>query len=155
MPFKDDFWTLNGTRVFGSLPGKLLNRDNPVPIFLQHGDMKWGAVHIAKRHGSFVIRNSVGAPRGHAVPWVVWRKLQQPGSIWTAEEAGKLKVSLPLDPSTLLVLQLNEDAEPFFGVTTLYSHGGRIDGSSVGRYVGRKWPTGMQPPTFELVYHLI
>lgn len=151
MPFRDDFWTLNGGRVFGTLPGKLLNSDSPIPICLQHGTHKWGAMHIGHKHAPFVTRNSVGAPPAHNVPWVIWKKLQQSGSIWTCEEARKLKVSLPLGPSSLLVLKLNDDAAPFFGITTLYTHNRGVDGTNVGRYVGQRWPADSLPPVFELL----
>jgi len=149
MPLTEDFWTLDGQKSFGHLPGLVLDRTDPVPICLQWGTKQWGARHIGHKHVPFITQNSVGAPARHEVPWVIWKKLQQSGSIWTAEQAGKLKVSLPLSPSSLLILQLNEDDEPFFSVTTLYTHSRGLDGQNIGRYVGRKWLPKVIP-----VFHL-
>lgn len=150
MADKDDFWTLNGQTTFGTMPGIVVGSEAPIPICLQRGiDTKWGADHIWKRHGHFAQRHAVGAPLGHEVPWLVWKKLQQSGAIYTAEEAGKLKVSLPIHPNALLVMRLNYAPQMYFSITTLYTREGGLDGTKVGRYAGVKW-LSRTPPTFDL-----
>lgn len=132
------------------MPGFVLNQEAPVPICLQRGDTKWGSDHIWKRHGTFTVKHSVGAAFGHEVPWLVWRKLQQSGSIYTAEVEGKLKISLPLSPNALLIMLLKDAPFQYFSITTIYTKEGGLDGTKLGRYVGIKWPAATPPPTFWL-----
>lgn len=151
MANQHDFWKLNGSPVFGQIPGKVANSITPIPICLQRGTQTWGAEHIAHKHAPFIRQNSVGAALGDEVPWVIWRKLQSSGTIWSVEDPSGMKLTLPLAPSTLVVLRLNSFGHiPFFGITTLYAHNRGVDGLNLGRYVGTKSPPGAPAPTFNL-----
>jgi hypothetical protein len=67
----------------------------------------------------------------------VYLKLSQPGSVYAAEEASKLKVNLRLSPTALLILRYFERPLPFLTVVTAYSKGsGKLDGNYLGVYPG-------------------
>ncbi|CAN5443749.1 hypothetical protein BH09PSE6_BH09PSE6_07280 [soil metagenome] len=63
-------------------------------------------------------------------------KLAQRGDIYCTETDNKLKLSLKVAPSALVVLQLEERSTPYFSVTTTYFRTGPMDGKLMGRYGG-------------------
>lgn len=132
------FWTVDQSRQFGLFPGSLLGLAAELPICLQRGvEAAWGETHIWKRHGSWVARHTVKVNDPYEkVAWLVWQKLQQSGSIWTADGNHKRKFLLPLSPAALMVLQYNPGTDAFMGVTSLVPNDGNVDGTNLGRYQG-------------------
>jgi hypothetical protein len=128
------FWTANGSPDFAWMPPGLVpvaRRGHPVPIRLQVGTKEWGAHHITLRHGSWLAQHGVSAAE------MVYLKLSQPGGVYAAEEASKLKVNLRLSPTALLILRYFERPLPFLTVVTAYSKGsGKLDGNYLGVYPG-------------------
>lgn len=129
-----DCWLADGDRAFGYLPGGLLPGVNQAcPIWLKVGTEAYGERHITKRHGHWVERQGMG------VPELVFAKLGQSGVIYTTEREGKLKINLRLAPASLMVLDwMGQHAHPHYSVTTLFAHPRNLDGSIIGRYLGRK-----------------
>jgi len=124
------FWTVNGSTTFGVMPGGLLpGIDDPLPIKLQQGDGRWGAIHIQKRHSNWLLLNK------HSAASMVHMKLQQHGTVYSAEEEDKSKILLTLTPSALLILK-HIPAENFLGVTSVYFKDSEVDGLRLGRYKG-------------------
>lgn len=126
-------WLADGSPNFSHFPGGVLaGLDNPTPIWLRVGTAAYGEVHIHRRHGHWVKRFN------KTVPELVYEKLGHSGQIYNTESGSKLKVSLRLSPSALLVLELIERGTLHFSVTSLYAHPAHLDGQIIGRYPGRK-----------------
>lgn len=126
-----DFYEFGGCDEFAIFPGGLIEGfDDPTPIKLQRGDMSWGARHIATKHSAWLTKNKL------EVHELVWRKLREPGNIYSTEDASKLKLSLRISPTSLLVLRYFE-AKRFFTVVSAYVHPSQLDGLHLGRWPGR------------------
>lgn len=134
----DDFWTVNGSRTFGIMPGRLIESKTDLPICLQRGTPIWGSVHIERKHRVWLRMHRKG---DDAVPWLIWQKCQQSGTVWTTESSSKYKVMMQLRPSALLVfgVETPSTGTDYLKVITLYPRDGSLDGTIVGRYVGQKW----------------
>ena len=128
-----DLWLVDGSPTFGTFPeGILPLYGQALPIWLKVGTSAYGERHIKQRHSHWV-RKHAGS-----VPELVYLKLGHAGQVYCTEEQGKIKVSMRLNPSALLVLNLcTEASEPHLSVTTLYFHQGKLDGDILGRYPGR------------------
>lgn len=112
--------------------GSALGFDASLPIWLKVGDPAFGEKHISIRHGHWVKRTNM------SVPELIYFKLGHTGNVYCTERNSKIKISLIVAPSALLVLDLMTRTEqPHFSVTTLYHHQGPIDGEVIGRYTGR------------------
>ena len=112
------------------MPGGLLpGIEDPLPIVLQQGDGRWGAIHIQQRHGRWLVLNK------HSAASMVYLKLQQSGTVYSAEQDNKSKILLTLSPSALLILK-HIPAENFLGVTSVYFKDSESDGLRLGRYKG-------------------
>lgn len=129
-----DLWLVDGKKEFGFIPGGIVSGVAArLPIWLTVGTMAYGELHIRKRHGHWVSKQK------KAVPELVYEKLGQPGLIYCTEESDKFKISLRLNPSSLLILNLIQRAEEaHFSVTSLYMHPTQLDGDRLGRYPGRR-----------------
>lgn len=146
MTLKYQFWTVNGSTAFGVMPGGEIGSATDLEIRLQRGTPTWGWRHIDQKRRKWALEKSNRHP--FPVPWVVWKKCQQPGAIWTTEEAGKIKLAMQLAPNALMVLRLHDDDIPFLTVVSIYTHDGSLDGERIGRYPGTRWAGGN--PTFYL-----
>ena len=140
---KHDFYAApNGSFDLATMPGGVVDfSPNHTPIRLQRGDGGFGAHHIAAKHGVWLDRHK------KTVTEMVWEKLQQPGLIYTTEDASKLKVTMRFPPPALLLLRHISSAQPFFTVVSLYLLEGAVDGEPLGQY-----PTSgqTQMPAFSL-----
>ncbi|NDI85124.1 hypothetical protein [Undibacterium crateris] len=124
------FWTVNGSTTFGVMPGNIIpGVVAPLPIKLQQGNAYWGAEHIQKRHGQWLINNN------HTVASMVYFKLSQSGTVYSAEEHDKSKIRLNLNPAALLVLKYISNGQ-FLSITSLYLKNSVPDGTQLGRYIG-------------------
>lgn len=132
---KDDLWHADGSPNFSVMPANIsraIGSDTSIPIWLKVGTPAFGEKHILNRHGHWVNRHNM------TVPELVYFKLCQPGNVYCTEKNSKIKVSLTITPSALLVLDLiTHTDQPHFSVTTLYHHQGSLDGDRIGRYKGR------------------
>ncbi len=128
-----DLWLVDGSPDFAHFPGGLADHiPEPLPIWLRVGTSAYGEVHIRGGHGHWVRRFN------KTVPELLYEKLGQPGVIYTAEETAKFKISLRLNPTSLLILHLiTHQQQPHFSVTSFYTHPARLDGERLGRYPGR------------------
>lgn len=129
-----DLWLADGSPDFAYFPGGVLaGAPEPLPIRLKVGNAAYGEVHILKRHGHWVSKQNM------SVPELVYAKLGQAGVIYCTERDDKVKVSLRLNPTSLLILDLiSGGGVGHFSVTSLYMHPSRLDGWNLGRYPGRK-----------------
>lgn len=126
-------WLADESPDFSIFPGGFIaDLDDPVPIRLKVGNIAYGETHIGARHGHWVKRT------GLTVPELVYEKLGHSGPVYNTESGSKLKISLRLSPSALLVLELIERGTMHFSVTSLYAHPAQLDGVVIGRYPGRK-----------------
>jgi hypothetical protein len=126
-------WLVDDSPDFAFFPGGIVaGLDEPTPIRLKVGNAAYGEIHIWKRHGHWVKRT------GMDVPALVHEKLGHSGPVYNTESGSKLKVSLRLSPSALLVLELIERGTMHFSVTSLYAHPAHLDGQIIGRYSGRR-----------------
>lgn len=124
------FWTVDGSTNFGTMPGGVFEGINePLPIKLQVGNASWGAIHIDKKHGHWLVKNKQTAAG------MLYRKLSDGGSVYSTEEADKSKVNLALMPSALLILRYIPK-QKFLTVVSIYEKRGGLDGGFLGRYVG-------------------
>lgn len=123
----------------GVLPGIA----DPLPIKLQQGDSRWGAIHIQQRHGRWLVQNK------HNAASMVHLKLQQSGTVFPTEETDKSKIVLALHPSALLILTYIPN-EHFLSVTSVYFKNNSSDGDPLGRYKGNARPrtAGIVQPIF-------
>jgi hypothetical protein len=133
---KDDLWHVDGTPHFSVMPANIsraIGSDTSIPIWLKVGTPAFGEKHILGRHGHWVERHNM------TVPELVHFKLGHSGNVYCTEKNSKIKVTLPITPSALLVLDLitHTNQPPHFSVTTLYHHQGPLDGKIIGRYKGR------------------
>lgn len=140
------FWTVNGSEIFGVMPSGIIPSVlEPLPIKLQHGNAYWGAAHIEKRHGRWLMENK------HSAASMVHFKLSQSGTVFTAEEDDKSKIRLALNPAALLVLK-HIPSQKFLSVTSLYFKNSIPDGTQLGRYIGSRSPNNYQnEPEYSLV----
>lgn len=121
------FWQAHGQPDFGYLDAVPGISTASAPIRLQRGNTHFGAVHIQRRHGSWVLQ------QGSSIPELVWIKCRQPGSIHCTETStDKAKIWLPMPPASLMVLRFV--AGTFWTVVTLYPLRGRLDGRRIDRY---------------------
>jgi hypothetical protein len=127
---EDDFWLVDGSDVFAIMPA---TADFPeLPIKLHIGTPDYGSVHMAK----------------HRIKWprhiqrmsdleILYNKLAGAGKIWCSEKNSKVKITLSLSPSALLILELRyNEVGKYWSVTTLYPYNKQPDGSIIGRYPG-------------------
>jgi hypothetical protein len=128
--------TIGANSVFRSTAPQM--PDTSIPIWLRVGSSPaFGEKHIQDRHGHWVKRHNM------TVPELVYFKLGQHGNVYCTEKNSKIKVTLTITPSALLVLDLiTHIGQPHFSVTTLYHHQGPLDGRIIGRYKGRPKVTG-------------
>lgn len=129
-----DLWKVDGSPDFAYFPGGVLARvPEPLPIRLKVGTVAYGETHILKRHGHWVAKQRM------SVPELVYMKLGNSGVIYCTEHDDKFKISLKLNPTSLLILNLisGHDVD-HFSVTSLYMHPSRLDGENLGRYPGRR-----------------
>lgn len=128
-----DLWHVDGTPDFGVFPGGIIpDVAGSVPIWLKVGTSAYGEKHIRMRHGHWVRKHA------NCVAELVYLKLGHSGQVYCTEDAGKIKISMRLNPSALLVLDLvTKVDQPHMSVTTLYFHQGPLDGDLIGRYPGR------------------
>jgi hypothetical protein len=138
---KYDFCSANGNHDLSIIPaGTLAVAATDAPVRLQRGDVTFGAIHVASRHGIWLDTYK------KCVEEMIWLKLQQSGTIYCTEDEDKFKVSIVLHPTALLVLRyIPRLRDPFFAVTTLYPVNTRLDGSVVGKYFG---PGNVNMPIF-------
>jgi hypothetical protein len=140
----DFYVSPHGTDI-GVFPGGLIEWiTTDTPIRLQRGDSKWGARHIAIKHGHWLKKEKL------EVSEMVWRKLSQPGSVYVSEDDGKLKISLRIHPSALMILRyIKTPTDRFFTVVSVYAHPNALDGTHVGVY---RPPSNVSqiPPVFTL-----
>ena len=129
-----DLWLFDNSPDFGILPANTIQGiDFDRPIWLKIRNASYGETHISTRHGHWVKTLSKD------IPELVYLKLGQPGMMHCTEKGSKIKVNLSVHPSALIVLDYIEHAEtPHFSVTTMYQHGGVLDGDRIGRYKGRR-----------------
>jgi len=129
---KLDFYSRNGVTDLAIIPGGT-HPDQPAdaPVRLQRGDFGWGAIHIATKHGHWLDKNNL------QVHEMVWFKLQQAGGIYNTEEEDKLKISLRISPSALLILRFIP-RHGFFTVVSLFLHPNGLDGEHIGHYPGNR-----------------
>jgi hypothetical protein len=130
-----DRWLIDDKPEFAVFPGGVIAEVGyDLPIFLYVGTPAYGETHIRVRHAVWV------KDQGLSVPELVHTKLCQPGLIYCTEENHKLKISLRLAPSSLMVLTLKQsrDYGEHLSVTTLYAHPQRLDGLQIGRYPGKR-----------------
>lgn len=127
---KYDYYTHNGLIDLAIIPGGT-HPDQPddAPVRLQRGDFGWGAIHIAKDHGHWLDKNKM------QVHEMVWTKLQHAGGIYNTEDDNKLKISLRISPSALLILRFIP-RYCFYTVVSLYLHPNGLDGEHIGHYPG-------------------
>ncbi len=91
-----DLWLVDGSTAFGFIPAKIVSGvEAQLPILLHVGNVAYGEVHIAKRHGHWVARQK------KTVPELVYEKLGQQGRIYCTEVQNKFKISLRLAPESL------------------------------------------------------
>ncbi len=135
---KYDLWIIDhGSHEchdFGILPANTIKQlESDVPIRLNVGNKYFGQVHIERKHGHWVKKHNL------TVPELVYYKLGQPGKIFCTEKDSKIKLSLSIQPSALLVLELIElnSNDPHLSITTLYELNSYLDGRPIGRYKGR------------------
>lgn len=141
---KFDFYTFIGESNLATIPaGTHPMQPSDAPVRLQRGDFGWGAIHIARDHGHWLDRNKM------QVHEMVWAKLQHPGGIYNTEEVDKLKISLRISPSALLILRFIPRYQ-FFTVVSLYLHPDELDGEHIGQYPGN----GLQGPAPNLTLPL-
>lgn len=135
---KYDFFACDGNDEFGVFPAGLVEGfDDPTPIKLQRGDRSWGARHIAIKHGVWLDKSKL------EVHEMVWRKLREGGAIYSAESDDKLKLSLRISPTALLILRYIS-AQQFFTVVSVYAHPYELDGTKLNRWPGQAF-TGAMP----------
>jgi len=129
-----DLWSVDGSPQFATFPGGILTKvPIAIPIWLRVGTIAFGEIHIRTRHGHWVSKT------GKSVPEFVYEKLGQSGSVYSTEMVDKVKVSLRLNPASLLIMNLiSHGHQDHFSVTSLYIHPARLDGNVVGRYPGRR-----------------
>ena len=132
----NDLWLADGSPDFAVFPGGLIDQvPQDVPIWLKVGTPAYGVAHIAQRHAAWIRK------QGKPVYELVWDKLGQPGKVLTTEAARKVKINLHLNPSALLILQLEDRSKTVhFSVTSLYLKQGKLDGDELGKYPGRPKP---------------
>jgi len=133
-PSRDRFWLIDGNPNLATIPGGLLTQyqERPVPIRLPHGDSKYGAAHILRKHGHWVKKHQPDS----CVATLVHRKLSQPGRLFTAEAVNKLTLSMRMSPDAFMVLRMMED---FLSITTLYLRQRPLEGEEIARYLGHLW----------------
>lgn len=135
---EDALWLVNNQPNFGNIPkGIIPGLDGDIPIRLHYGVRTytgWGSAHIDLKHWQWLKRHQVVAHQ------MVWHKLGSTGFIYTAEEGNKKKISLRVEPASLMILKLRyTNFGPYFSVTTVYQHPSSMpDGESLGRYLGRR-----------------
>lgn len=114
----------------GFFPGGIISSiPEEIPIRLQRGDNSWGGIHIATKHGHWLDKQKLD------VHEMVWLKLRQPGAIYTTESDGKIKISLRIHPSALLILRLiRGDTDIFMTVVSVYFHSSAPDGTQLALY---------------------
>jgi hypothetical protein len=143
-----DFYTSAGERDIGIFPGQLIPEvPDSIPVCLQRGDRSWGGIHIATKHGHWLDGQKLD------VHEMVWLKLRQPGSIYSTESDGKLKISLRIHPSALLILRLIRGASgksalgDFMTVVSVYFHPKSLDGKRIAAYqpIAPPQPFGKMP----------
>lgn len=129
-----DLWLVDGLPDFAMFPGGVLAEvPTSVPIRLHVGTAAYGELHIQKRHGHWVSKLC------KSVPEFVHQKLGQPGNIYCTEVENKVKISLRLNPASLLIMNLIANGtQDYFSVTSLYMHPAKLDGMVIGRYQGRR-----------------
>lgn len=128
-----DFWLIDGSSDFAVIPANIIPEiTESTPIRLQNGHAGFGALHIKKRHGHWVLKNE---PSG-CVATITHRKLSQVGTLYSTEEKGKLSIAMRMAPQAFMVLR---HEKTFFTVVTLYFKQSAIDGSKIGRYLGGEW----------------
>ena len=126
-----DFYSCNGNDEFAIFPSGLVSGfDTPTPIKLQRGDASWGARHIATKHGVWLAKHKLEAHE------MVWHKLRETGVIYSAETDDKLKLSLRISPTSLLILRYRA-AQSFFTVVSCYAHPSQLDGTPIAKWPGQ------------------
>jgi hypothetical protein len=126
-------WLIDGSPDFGFIEASVIARLPKLPIWLKQGNLAFGYRHIEKNHGHWVYRH------WQSVETMLYQKLGQSAWIYCTETDNKLKLSLRVNPSTLIVLEYkdNDQRGSHFSVTTAYTHPSKLDGQRLSRYLGR------------------
>ena len=150
---QSDFWLVNGKKDWAFIQGKLartLGVKDGTPIRLTVGNERsFGAKHVYKRerriniqkilrqHSTTKERYSEICKRETYAPEYVWLKLNSGGTAYTTEDDLKTKIALSMQPSSLLILTLQEhDTDSFYSVTSLIPRpNNNLDGQNIGRYL--------------------
>lgn len=136
----DHFWLIDGQPNFAVIPAGTLDRfTEDMPIRLPDGDTKYGAMHISKKHGHWILKQQ----KHGCVATLVHRKLSQPGRIHTAESTDKLTLMMRLAPEAFMVLKIMNG---FFSITTLYLKQKPAEGVEIAKYLGPLWATTPYKP---------
>ncbi|MBT8615535.1 hypothetical protein G6652_09265 [Polynucleobacter paneuropaeus] len=127
-----DYWLIDESATLGFIPGGIIaTHENPIPIWLHVGNPAWGEAHIQGKHGNWLASNQ------STVIALVYEKLSQKGSIYCSEDTNKIKISLRLTPTSIMILTLQQRPQLHFSITSIYPHPARIDGEVIGKYLGR------------------
>jgi len=131
---------IDGQPNFAVIPAGTLDRfDKDMPIRLPKGDTKYGAMHISKKHGHWIIKQQ----KDGCVATLVHRKLSQVGRIHTTETNDKLTLMMRLAPEAFMVLKIMTDC---LSITTLYLKQKPTDGVEIAKYLGHLWATTPHRP---------
>jgi hypothetical protein len=128
------FWAVNDSINFGYLSAQYGSTFKTMdqtfaPIRLRVGNKVYGQKHIEIKHKALLLTNNISAAE------LVYLKLRQSGVIYSTEDVRKTKISLRVNPSALMILELRkEGAEIFWSVVSIYTHPKRLDGTELGRY---------------------
>lgn len=129
-----DNWLVDGSPEFSIFPGNTIAEfSSDLPIHLKVGNKAFGSFHIEDKHWHWLRKQGFDS-----APHLVHHKLSQSGSVYCTEVDTKFKIMMQLKPSALLVMEYKEYSIPHFSVTTLYLPRGPLDGTVVGRYLGRR-----------------
>lgn len=128
-----DLWLVNNEPNFSFIPANTIpDICHDCPVWLKVGNHIYGETHIKQKHFHWVSLHKM------TVPELVYHKLGQHGQMYCSEVNSKIKISLSLHPSALIIMNYMEKADtPHLSVTTIYSHQGHLDGSKIARYKGR------------------
>jgi hypothetical protein len=128
-----DFWLVDGQKDFAIVQVEAVPfLSQPLPVWLKVGNAVFGSNHILQRHGKWALSHAT------SVPELVYKKLGQPGTIYTTEQDSKLKICIRISPEALLVLNLFDRVPvPHLSVTSLYAMPRSVDGERLGKYKGR------------------
>ena len=131
--WKDDFWLVNGSKDFSMMPATK-DFPEPYPIRLHIGTPDYGSVHLEKHRHKWPKKM-----QEMLVVEILYEKLKGAGKIWLSESDSKVKVTLTISPSAILILTLKYmGSVKYWSVTSIYPFSKTPDGDVIGRYCGMK-----------------